>query len=288
MKKILMTNCVVCGNKDNFKSKYKILTECLSCTHVFADIDLSIDEIKEIYSDKYFFGNEYIDYLNDRRQIEKNSNIRLKTIKKFINKINTKKLFEIGCAYGFFLNKVKYNFRNVSGIDINKKSIDYAKKNFNLDVYCEDFLSIDKTIINNHDIFCLFDVIEHLKEPNKIINKISKESKKDSYIIITTGDISSLNAKVKGQNWRLIHPPSHIHYFNRKSIKKLLEKNHYDIISISYCGYYRNLGFILNKITFIKKYLGLLISLLDYFKILRYDIYLNLFDIMFIIAKKNK
>ncbi len=288
MKKILMTNCKICGNRKDFIKKYKILKQCMKCSHIFADIELKYQDIKKIYSDKYFFGDEYINYIDDKKQIEKNALIRLKTIKKYIKNLSQKKIFEIGCAYGFFLNIVKNNFKKVSGIDVNEKGIQYIKNFFNLKVFCDDFLNLDKETINDYDIFCMFDVIEHLNDPNKVIKKISNESKIGSYIVLTTGDISSFNAKINGANWRLIHPPSHLHYFNRRSITKLLEKNNFELVLFTHCGYYRNLNFILNKINFIRKYFNFIIHILMYFKILKHDIYLNLFDIMLVIAKKIK
>ena len=67
---------------------------------------------------------------------------------------------------------------------------------------------------------------------------------KDSIIAITTGNIESLNSKIFGENWRLIHPPTHLHYFSYNSIKTLLEKNNFKIIHFEHCGYYRSLKFI--------------------------------------------
>ena len=282
-----MSNCIVCDNNKYFKIKFDILKECQACKHIFADLDLNLDEVKKIYSKNYFFGEEYIDYINDKKQIEKNSSIRLKEIQKYINHKIKNNLFEIGCAYGFFLNYSKKLFNKVCGIDINKEGIEYAKEKLNLNVYRDDFLNINKNIINDYNIFCMFDVIEHLNNPKEIIKNISLNSKKESLLFITTGDISSLNAKIKGKNWRLIHPPSHIHYFKKSTIKILLEKNGFEVLSIKSCGYYRNLNFIFNKIFYKKRYLNLLIKILSYLKILNLDIYLNLFDIMFVVAKKK-
>ena len=59
------------------------------------------------------------------------------------------------------------------------------------------------------------------------------------------------------------------------------------VLSINYCGYYRNFSFILNKINFLKKYFSFVIKILKFLKILNLDVYLNLYDIMFIIAKKQ-
>ncbi len=282
-----MPKCIVCNNNKFFKKKFQILTECNNCNHIFANLDLNYNDLKKIYSKNYFFGEEYIDYLKDKKQIEKNSKERLKVIKEFISNTNQLNLLEIGCAFGFFLNAVKKNFNNVSGIDINSDGINYAKNNLKLDARCKDLLEMDIKTINRFNIFCMFDVIEHLVDPKKIISFINKNAKKNSYLFITTGDIGSINARIKGKRWRLIHPPSHIHYFSKKTITLLLEKNGFEVLSIKSCGYYRNLNFMLNKIGIISKYFGFFIKILSKYNLLDYDIYLNLHDIMFIVAKKK-
>lgn len=282
-----MPRCVICNNDKKFNKKFKILTQCLNCSHIFADLNLDFSKIKEIYSNDYFFGSEYINYINDKKQIEKNAINRLNIINKYSKNLLNKNLFEIGCAYGFFLNSAKTLFNKVSGIDVNEKAINYAKKNLGLNVSLGDLISLKKIKLNDYNIFCMFDVIEHLVNPDEYIKKIGLESKKETLLFITTGDINSLNAKIKGKKWRLIHPPSHIHYFSKKTIKLILEKNGFKVLSIEYCGYYRNFSFILNKIHFIKKYFGFIIKFLSFLKLTNLDIYLNLYDIMFVIAKKE-
>ena len=282
-----MTRCVVCKNTLNFTKKYKILTKCKNCSHIFYDNDLNYKDLKKIYSNEYFFGKEYINYIEDKKQVEKNSLKRIKTIKKYIPNLSDKKLLEIGSAYGFFLNIVKNKFRELEGYEINKDAVNYAKKKFQINIFNDNFL--DKKFNNTKfDVCCLFDVIEHLNDPDQYIKKISENSSKNSFIFITTGDINSVLARILGKNWRLIHPPSHIHYFSKRSIEKLLKNNGYEIISNTYLGYYRNLSFILNKLNFIKNNFNWLIKIIDYFNLSKFDIYINVYDIMLVVAKKNK
>ena len=283
-----MPECIICNNKESFRKKYIILLQCMNCSHIFADDNLDEKAIEEIYSNKYFFGDEYINYINDKQQIEKNSKSRLKIIKKYSGKLINKNLFEIGCAYGFFLNSIKNNFKNVSGIEINKDAVEYARDKLDLDVINGDFATNKNISLQKYNIFCMFDVIEHLNNPDKTIKRIATETNDETYIYITTGDIESLNARVKGKNWRLIHPPSHIHYFSKKTIKLLLEKNGFKIISIKYCGYNRNLLSILSKIKIIKNYFSFIIKLIVFLKLSDLNLYLNLYDIMLVVAKKEK
>ena len=280
-----MIQCVICKNSKNLKKKFTNLLECSQCGHIFANLNLDFSKVQDLYNDDYFFGNEYINYIKDKKQIQKNANLRVKLIKRFSHKFLKQNLFEIGCAYGFFLNFVKKKFNYVEGIDVNNEAIEYGKKNFNIDISCDDFetKNIEK---NKFNIFCMWDVIEHLQNPDIYLKKINKISQKNSLLCITTGDIKSFNAKLNGKNWRLIHPPTHIHYFSKETIKKILENNNFEIINFEHCGYYRNLSFILNKINFLTKYFSWLIKILTFLKIDNLDIYLNIYDIMFIIPKE--
>ena len=103
-------------------------------------------------------------------------------------------------------------------------------------------------------------------------------------IHITTGDIGCLLPKLQGRRWRMIHPPTHLHYFTQKSLTKLLETQGLRVIQATYPAVYRSLRQIWyslfslnkkNKATFTesKKKNGRFIGL-------------NTFDILFIVAEK--
>jgi len=61
---------------------------------------LSAAELEHLYQRGYFFGDEYLDYQEDKPYLQRNFSARLKTLRRFSSGGN---LFEIGCAYGYFL-----------------------------------------------------------------------------------------------------------------------------------------------------------------------------------------
>ncbi len=280
-----MSSCNVC-KKYNLSKIYSDLIKCNDCNHVFANLDLDENQIKKIYEETYFFGGEYINYLEDKKLIEKNAKLRLKIINKYLKNLGNKKLLEIGCAYGFFMNFVNNFFKKTVGFDVSKKSIEYAKKKFNLNVFHDDF--INKNIEDKFDIVCMWDVISHLNNPDLYLKKINKLTNDDGILALTTGNIASFNARFSKQNWRLIHPPSHIHYFSKESIANILKNNGFEIIYFKHCGYYRSLKFMLLSVKFINKNFNWLNRFFDIFPILNIGIYLNMYDIMYVIAKKQR
>ena len=65
-------------------------------------------------------------------------------------------------------------------------------------------------------------------------------------------------------------------------MKTLLEKNNFEIIHFEHCGYYRSFEFMIYRLK-LEKYFKYLQN--DYLKN-NLNMYLNLYDIMFVIAKK--
>ena len=271
--------CNVCESI-NFSEFYKGICKCNNCGHCFANLNIDINQLKKIYSKNYFYGEEYLNYLSDKKILQKNFQIRLNQLMK-ITKVNNKSLLELGSAYGFFLELAKNNFKKIAGVEISTDCINYINKNYGFKIYNTD--EFEKGISDRFDVFCLWDVIEHLNNPYDYIKKISKLSNPDSLIAITTGNIDSINSKLFKEKWRLVHPPTHLHYFTPNSIKLLLIQNDFEIIHFEHCGYYRSLGFILHRLNFYK-FFRFFLKITNLSKV---SLYFNLFDIMFVIAKKR-
>src|SRR3954452_9051801 len=110
-------SCLVCGGTYT-RSPLPGLLRCASCSYTTADVALSREDLEALYTSKYFAGEEYKDYVAERRLIEKHFRIRLKTLLRHVPDARAKTLFEIGCAYGFFLSVAQEHFKSVASIDI--------------------------------------------------------------------------------------------------------------------------------------------------------------------------
>ena len=66
-----------------------------------------------------------------------------------------------------------------------------------------------------------YHVIEHIENPQKLIDIIKKNLKDDGYLIIGTPLIGTVISNFFGKNYRL-YSKSHINLFNLKSLKLLL------------------------------------------------------------------
>lgn len=236
------------------------------------------------------FENNYIDVLDHLYidQIDNKKKYFKNIIKKVSNIINKNDdVMEIGSYYGAFGSEIINHVNSYTGLELSKHASKYSKDKFNLNVVNE---SIYKYFENNEkkfDIIFMFDVLEHLDDPNAILNLCSKNLKKDGRLICSTMNMDSIFAKVTGRYYPWIIP-MHKFYFSDNSVKKFLNKNNLDlkeiitdvrIISLEYLFLK-----ISQKIPIFKYFYNLLIK----FKILKNtSIKFSLFDINIYCAYKN-
>ncbi len=279
-----MTACEVCGGEGS-PLDYAGLRRCAACSHVWADLSIETEAIHRLYQRSYFFGDEYSNYLEDRRIIEKNFAGRLTTLRRFITSSH-RRLFEVGCAYGFFLNAARESFASVQGIDVSEDAVRFASQELGLNVSCGDWLNADLSG-QVFDVVCLWDTIEHLAAPRRYLEKASACMPPGSLMAITTGDIGSLNARLQKGRWRLIHPPTHLHYFTRRSLTRLLEGCGFRIVHVEYCGVYRSVRGMVHNLVSLGWQWPRVGAWLMRVVPPRLDAYVNLQDIMYIVAERR-
>jgi SAM-dependent methyltransferase len=283
-----MNFCQVCLDKETVKIYNGTLISCQNCSHVWADLSLDEEELRKIYAENYFKGEEYADYIADKLIIQSNFSKRLKTLRKLENPPTFKNTLEIGCAYGFFGDLIKNTNPNGTyvGYDISKDAVDYANKHFGNYFSFQNYLNENKPEKSFSDVF-MWDVIEHLPNPIDFIEKISKETNVGGRIYITTGDISAWLPRKQKEKWRMIHPPTHLHYFSKKSISKLLRQYGFEVEKVVYPPINRSIRVIFYSLFILNKKPTKLAKTIYNLIPEKASIRINTRDIMFVIAKKN-
>ena len=230
------SNCVVCGGSD-FRPFWLKLKQCVACGHVVADLDVCAIDFGEIYDEGYFSGEEYDDYLRDRPVFLNQFRDRLKEVRRFAASGD---LIEIGCAYGFFLDAARPHFA-VRGFDISAGPVKFAREQLGLDAKCEDF-SKSSVAAGSADVVAMWDTIEHLPRPDATLEAAVHALRPGGHLFLTTGDVGSLLARARKEKWRLVHPPTHLHYFSQETIQRLFRRLGLEPVLVKYVGTRRSIG----------------------------------------------
>ncbi len=283
--------CIVSGTK-NYEDYCEGLIRNIDSGLITAAEIPDEKALDKLYKEEYFFGMEYSNYIDDRPALEQNFKKRIKKLKKlgYLNKKS--EVVEVGCAYGYFLKLIKNESKSHIGYDVSKEGIDFAKSKLKVNASTENFLKVN--FKKKVDLVCMWDVIEHVGRPEAFVEKANKILKTGGVLTLTTGDIGTFVPKMRKGKWRMIHPPTHIYYFNKKSMIALLEKHGFEVVDYGYSAVYRNAGSVMNQLIINAKAKGgsalLLRAALSFSKktkLNKVNIPLNLFDIMEVIAVKK-
>ena len=234
---------------------------------------------------------EYFDYKADRQALEQNFKRRMRRMNFLLDP--QFKVAEIGCAYGYFLNLIKDNVGDHVGFDVSREGIDYAIKELQVKATTEDFLTY-QIAPNSIDSMFMWDVIEHLANPDDYMRKIGECLKPGGHVALTTGNIEAWLARKRGTEWRMIHPPTHVYYFSPATLDLLFKKYGLRTVSVKHKSVSRNAGSVLNQLISNRKashknsaHLAAAHKLADLTRANKLNISLNLFDIMEVVAIKD-
>ena len=276
--------CIVCDAHD-FVEKWPGLIRCESCGFLTADMETFGDEdFAALYGHDYFHGSEYHDYVAEKRITQRSFGLRMKKLDKFLRPDRHQRLLEIGSAYGFFLDYVRGRFESAIGVDVATDAVAYSQQQ-GLDVRLGDLAELP--IDGPFDVVCMWDTIEHLPHPEQHLARVAEMTAPGALITVTTGDIGSPLARTRGRQWRLIHPPTHLHYFSEATLTKILDKHGFTVVHSSYCGGYRSLEFAANFVLTIRWNKPKLYNLVRRTGLLKFAPYVNLGDIRYIIAERR-
>ncbi|MGI8820641.1 MAG: class I SAM-dependent methyltransferase [Chthoniobacterales bacterium] len=249
------------------------------------DVDAGI--LEKVYQENYFKGEEYLDYARDKHVLQRNFDRRLSYLASFTNFAADTQAIEIGCAYGFFGEVLRRKFPALAylGFDVVPEACEHAVRHLGLNVQCADFLEVDPVPRAQH-VF-MWDVIEHLQNPQHYLEKIGKTLESAGRVYITTGDISAALPRLQRHRWRMIHPPSHLHYFSRRSLEQLLRRYGFRVLKIRYPSTARSLKQIYYSLFMLKRHGRPLHALVHRTIPEEAFVSLNTFDIMLAVAEKQ-
>lgn len=235
-------HCCVCGTSQNLAKISSGLIKCNTCGFIWADVGLTSLELEKIYGKEYFFGDEYIDYLSEESILKFGFKKFEKQLSKLFQNATIKpKLLEIGSAYGYFLDIAQNDFQ-VTGVEISSDAVENSRKNGHL-VLKGDLSEVD--IQEKFDIVVSFATLEHIPSPDKIIQRTFNLLNPNGYCYITTINIGSLLARIRGEKWRMIHPPTHVSYFSSSTLRLLMERNGFKVVECKPIWQYRSLDALL-------------------------------------------
>ena len=174
----------------------------------------------------YYKSEDYISHTDSKRNLfEKvyhvvrrfSLNRKLNLINGF--SLNEKKLLDIGCGTGDFLEVAKRNSWTVCGIEPNVQARRIANKKTGDAIFDTDELS--ELAPSSFDVITLWHVLEHLPNLEEYIQLLKKLLKTNGILVVAVPNYKSYDADYYKEHWAAYDVPRHLWHFNKKSISKL-------------------------------------------------------------------
>src|SRR5260370_34448116 len=80
------------------------------------------------------------------------------------------------------------------------------------------------------DAVVMLDVVEHLLEPDRVMELLCRAMKPGGKLLLSTGDWESGLSRIMGRNWRLMTPPQHTFFFSPRTMSAMLARVGFDVI----------------------------------------------------------
>lgn len=164
----------------------------------------------------YYDSNNYISHQNCKKNLKDilysyfqkyNLNYKLSIIQKYSN---GKNIIDYGCGNGLFLRYMKNNGYFVQGYELNETAKKKAENKINQKLK-NSIHEFDKT-----DIVTLWHVLEHLKNPLKVLNQLQKKLNSDGIIFIAVPNYKSFDAEYYKCFWSAYDVPRHIYHYSKE------------------------------------------------------------------------
>jgi 2-polyprenyl-3-methyl-5-hydroxy-6-metoxy-1,4-benzoquinol methylase len=147
-------------------------------------------------------------------------------------------ILDLGCGEGFLAAELAKDGNRVTGVDV----LPEAKKGDVLDRYFS--ADLDQGIEHltgqfagkRFDRVLLVDVLEHLKNPERLLRQCADVVKPDGYVVVSVPNIANITVRFSllfarfNYTDRGILDKTHLRFFTRKTARKLMEENGYRIV----------------------------------------------------------
>lgn len=237
--------CIVCGNtefskvmtvKDWFLTKEDFdVCQCNKC-----GFRLTMNPPAEDKAYIYYQSENYIEHSDTKKGLVFSVyhyarkwalNFKRKKIQKLSSKIAHKRILDVGSGSGYFINHMKTNGFDVTGVEISDTARELCKKNFDIETLApNDFLSQKSE--PKYDIITMWHVLEHVYQYDAYFERYREQLTGDGHLIIAVPNHTCFEEGYYKEYWCAYDVPRHIWHFEPKTFEKFAERHGFRVVKI--------------------------------------------------------
>lgn len=139
----------------------------------------------------------------------------------FLKGLAPGQLLEVGCGLGFALVEMNKHGWEVTGVEPCTDAMFRASSELSQHDLVASSLD-NPNIRGRFDAVLSYHVIEHVQNPETWLCEIRELMKPHAWLVLSTPDFGSPVAEHFGNNFRLLHDPTHVSLFSRTGLHNML------------------------------------------------------------------
>jgi len=154
--------------------------------------------------------------------------------------MNAESLLDVGCGEGDLVADALERGLAAEGMDISETAVERAKSlHPNAAFHVHAVEQRPWPISTKFDVVASFEVIEHLLRPEELVRGCSDALKAGGYLALTTpyhGPLKNIAISLTSFDKHFAVQGDHIRFFTDKSLRRILETNGFEVVSIDHFG----------------------------------------------------
>lgn len=232
-------HCSLCGaNKpqayltlaDRFSGKLFQLVKCSQCGLIYLTPRPSMEELDAYYPDDYEAYQPPSATMSASHSWHARRMWEMQA--KYVMKFSpvSGKLLDVGCATGEFLDTIRQYGWQVTGLEVIAKAAQSARQRYQLEVFTGTLETVDLPA-NAYDVITLWDVLEHLPDPQAALRRCFELLKPGGYLFFSIPNLDSIDRHLFGSKWIGWDTPRHFTLFTHLTLKRILDHTGFSITS---------------------------------------------------------
>ncbi len=221
--------CIVCTSRHSrvvFREFAIDVLRCLGCGHVF-----SSQTVDQHYDG--FFGDQPIEADEQFWWSEAHLQMYADFCRRFIAG-KRGRLLDVGCGLGYFVKTLSaYPGWRAFGYEISRQAVDFARTKLGLPNVLRGRVEASGFPPGSFDIITLWDVIEHVPDPDPLLSYLASRLKPTGLLFMHTPNIAIQlrKARLKKAIWGMkadvpyLEARDHVNIYSTTTIKAVLERN---------------------------------------------------------------
>ncbi|MFH1824874.1 MAG: class I SAM-dependent methyltransferase [Candidatus Firestonebacteria bacterium] len=203
------------------------IVRCDECGLVYVNPRPDKNEIQKYYPENYFYTVNKEDLYKEAIK-----SIIFKRRVNFLEKFGKSgKLLDVGTGDGLFLKILTDKGWDVSGVEPSITAASFAKSKLNLKIY-NSGLKEANLKEKEFDFISMWEVLEHISDPNENIKEVCRLLKDDGAFIFSVPNFNSLQRLLFNKYWYGLKAPTHLYHYTSKTVRKLLSNNGFKDVKI--------------------------------------------------------